>query len=115
LDSGISNGLDELEINFDFTTQEVTMTYMLCRNRVADFARWKAVFASHAEAHREAGLKLIKVWRALDDPNNVFFVFEVASLEKAKAFISNPEAAKAGEASGVLDGEYHFLEEAGRY
>jgi len=91
------------------------MTYMLCRNHVADFARWKAIFVSHAQAHREAGLHLVKIWRALDDPNNVFFLFEVGSMEKAKAFISNPEAAKAAQSSAVLDGEYHFVEDAGGY
>jgi hypothetical protein len=91
------------------------MTYMLCRNRVADFSRWKAVFASHAVAHQDAGLRLVTIWRSVEDPNNVFFLFEVASIEKAKAFISNPAAAKAGESSGVLDGEYHFVEDAGGY
>jgi hypothetical protein len=91
------------------------MTYMLCRNRVADFARWKAVFRSHQAAHREAGLRLVNLWRGLDDADNVFFVFEVANLEMAQAFIGNPEAAKAGEASGVIDGEYHFVEDAGTY
>jgi hypothetical protein len=91
------------------------MIYMLCRNRVTDFARWKAVFASHEAAHREAGLRLVQIWRAVEEPNNVFFLFEVAGMEKAREFIGNPEAAKAGEASGVLDGEYHFVEDAGAY
>ena len=91
------------------------MTYMLCRNRVADYSRWKNVFASRAAAHRDAGLRLIHLWRTVEDPNNVFFLFEVASMEKAREFISHPEAAKAGEASGVLDGEYHFVEDAGGY
>jgi len=91
------------------------MTYMLCRNRVADFAQWRAVFASHEAAHREASLRLVSLWRALEEPNNVFFMFEVASLEKARNFISNPEAAKAAEASGVMNGEYHFVEDAGGY
>jgi len=91
------------------------MTYLLCRNRVEEFAKWKEVFASHAQAHRDADLHLVKIWSALDDPNNVFFLFEVGSLEKAKTFISNPEAAKAGQYSGVIDGEYHFVEDAGRY
>jgi hypothetical protein len=95
--------------------KDAPMIYMLCRNRVADYSRWKAVLASHAQAHRDAGLQLVKIWRALDDPNNVFFLFEVASIEKAKAFISNPEAAQAGQSSGVLDGEYHFVEDAGHY
>lgn len=91
------------------------MNYMLCRNRVADFARWKAVFASHQAVHQAAGLRLVNIWRGLEQPNNVFFLFEVASMDKARAFISDPEAAKAAEASGVLDGEYHFLEDAEGY
>ena len=91
------------------------MTYLLCRNRVADFSQWKAVFTSHAQAHQHAGLRLMHLWRGVQEPNNVFFLFEVASVEKAQEFISNPEAAKAGEASGVLEGEYHFVEDAGGY
>ena len=91
------------------------MTYMLCRNRVADFSRWKAVFASHEAAHLSAGLRLIQIWRDVEDANNIFFLFEVASMAKAREFIGDPEAAKAGEVSGVLDGEYHFIEDAGVY
>jgi len=85
---------------------------MLCRNRVADFPAWKAVFDSHALAHREAGLHLRDLWRDLSDPNDVFFVFEVRDVERARAFIRDPLAAAAGRASGVLDGEYRFLESA---
>ena len=91
------------------------MIYMLCRNRVAEFSRWKAVFASHEAAHREAGLRLVHIWRGVEEPNNIFFLFEVASMEKAREFIGNPEAAKAGEASGAIDGEYHFVGDAGAY
>ena len=88
------------------------MTYMYCRNRVADYQRWKAVFDTHLEAHHEAGLRLIHLGRELEDPQNVFFVFEVLDLEKAKAFVSDPAAAEAGEASGVIDGEIHLVESA---
>jgi len=91
------------------------MTYMLCRNRVADFSRWHAVFASHQAAHRDAGLRLVNLWRSVEEPNNIFFLFEVASMDKAQEFIADPEAAKAGQASGVIDGEYHFIEDAGGY
>jgi hypothetical protein len=91
------------------------MTYLLCRNRVADFARWKAVFASHQTAPQGAGLQLAGIWRSLEEPNNIFFMFEVAGVEAARAFISDPGAAKAGEESGVIDGEYHFIEDATGY
>lgn len=89
------------------------MIVMLCRNRVADFAKWKAVFDSHAQAHRAAGLRLKGVRREFDNPNNVFFTFDVADLDKAREFISDP--AEAGETSGVQDGEYHFLESTAGY
>lgn len=86
------------------------MMWMLCRNRVADFAKWKAVFDSHTQAHRAAGLELRNLWCDVEDRNNVFFVFEIASLDRARAFINDPASAEAGRVSGVLDGEVHFLE-----
>ena len=88
---------------------------MLCRNRLTDFARWESVFRSHTEAHEQAGLRLLHLWRGVDEPNNVFFMFEVASIEKAQEFVSTPEAAQVGEAAGVVDGEYHFVEDPGGY
>jgi hypothetical protein len=87
------------------------MVYMICRNRVANFPKWKQVIDTHAGAHREAGLSLLHLWRDLEDSSNVFFVFEVASIQKARAFISAPEAAEAAKTSGVLEGEYHFVED----
>ena len=85
------------------------MTVMLCRNRVADFQTWKAVFDSNAPAARAAGLVLKDLWRDIADPDNVFFLFEVRNLDAARVFIADPAAAEAGRVSGVLDGEYHFL------
>ncbi len=86
------------------------MVVMLCRNRVADFSKWKAVFDANAQSARDAGLNLRDMWRQLEDPNNVFFLFDVASVDKARAFISDPAAAEAGKISGVQEGEYYFLE-----
>ena len=86
------------------------MTYMLCRNRVGDYAKWKAVFDSHTEAHQAAGLQLVEMWRGVEDPNNVFFLFKVGDVDRARDFVSDPEAAEAGEVSGVIDGEIHFVE-----
>jgi hypothetical protein len=88
----------------------IDMRVMLCRNRVEDFSTWKVVFDSHTEAHRDSGLRLMNLWRDLEEPNNIFFLFEVTDIDKARQFIDQPEAAEAGRVSGVLDGEYHFLE-----
>ena len=91
------------------------MVVMLCRNRVADFEKWKKVFDSNPQAVRDAGLRLVKLWREVKEPNNVFFLFEVTDTDKARAFITSPAAAEAGKTSGVLDGECHFLEPSADY
>jgi len=91
------------------------MTYMLARNRVEDFERWHAVFASHRASHVSAGLTLESVWRVKGDPNTVFFLFEVADVARAEAFISDPSSAEAGKEAGVLEGEYHYVENAPGY
>jgi hypothetical protein len=91
------------------------MTYLLCRNRVEDFAHWKSVFASHQARHIEAGLILLNLWRDSENANNVFFLFEVRSVDQARAFIGSSQAAKVGQRAGVLDGDYHFLDDAGGY
>lgn len=91
------------------------MTYMLCRNRVEDFAKWKIVFDSHPEAHQAAGMRLVGMWRGIEDPNNVFFTFEIASVDRAKEFINDPDSARAGEVSGVIDGEVYFAESVPGY
>ncbi len=51
------------------------------------------------------------MWASATDPNNVFFLFQIEDSGKAKQFIDDPRAAQAGKTSGVLDGEYHFIED----
>jgi hypothetical protein len=79
------------------------MTYLICRNKVADFARWKRVFDSHAEAQRQFGLRLEHLWRSIDDPNEVFMLFQVDDLDKARGFVASPQVPGARQASGVID------------
>ena len=89
------------------------MIQMLCRNRVADFPHWRGIFESQTPAASAAGLELVKLWQDLDNPNNVFFLFNVHDLAAAKAFIHSPQGAEVGKQAGVLDGEYHFISVSG--
>lgn len=88
------------------------MIYMLCRNRVRNYEKWRTVFDSHTNDHHKAGLSLVHLWRSVDDAHTVFFLFEVHDIERAKAFISAPEGAKTGKRAGVIEVDIHFLEEA---
>jgi hypothetical protein len=86
------------------------MLYMLVRNKVADYGKWKQIFDSQAEANRAAGLTPAHLWRDAEDPNTVWFVLEVADIERAKQYLGAPESAEIGRAAGVIDGEVHFIE-----
>lgn len=87
------------------------MIYMLVRNRVEDYGRWRSLFDAEAEAAAAHGLELSGLWREVGDANNVFFMFAVESVERAQAFLDRPESIEMGKAAGVIDGDYHFVED----
>jgi hypothetical protein len=91
------------------------MNYMLCRNRVRNFSAWKRVFDSHADAHRKAGLKLVHLWQDDDSPSQVFFLFEVEDVTRARAFVNSPDAPSAARESGLIEGEFHFFKQSQGY
>lgn len=86
------------------------MIVMLCRNDVRDYEKWRAVFNGDAEAHNSVGLTLAWIARDQSAPNVIFFAFNVADLAKAKSFIAAPDAKQQAERSGVIGGDYHFIE-----
>ena len=83
---------------------------LLVRNRVEDFKKWYAYFEADSEAAAEYGLTLASLWQTSGDPNNVFFLLDVQDVERADAFMARPESQEIGVKSGVVDGEFHYLE-----
>ena len=79
------------------------MNYLICRNKVANFDQWKRVFDSHAEAQTKAGLRIERIWRGLDNAHDVFMLFAVDDLDKAKAFLNSPSVPDAQRTSGMID------------
>ena len=91
------------------------MIYMHCRIRVADFPKWKAAMEADAKAQHDAGMRLIHLWRGVEESKMAFFVLEVYSVEKARAFLNPAAVAEASKAAGVLDFEWHFVESVEGY
>ncbi len=83
---------------------------LLVRNKVKDFSKWYAYFAQDSTAAAEYGVTLAGLWQTVDDPNNVFFLLDVEDLDRANAFMARPESQEIGAKSGVIDGEFHYLE-----
>ena len=86
---------------------------LLVRNKVQEFDHWKNVFDANLEPPRAAGLALSLMWRSADDPNEVFFLFEVEDRGRAEAFMRAPESSATGEEAGVIEGEAHFVNPVG--
>ena len=68
------------------------------------------MFDANATECVDSGLVLKDMWRCVNDPNNVFFVFDVTDKNKADEFVNSPESAKVGEDAGVIDGELFYIE-----
>ena len=86
------------------------MTMLLCRNKVEDFGQWKKVFDSHSKAQRESGLRIKNVWQNIEDANEVFMLFDVDDLAKAKGFIYSAEVPHAQKAAGMaVKPEMYFI------
>ncbi len=83
---------------------------LLVRNKVKDFSKWYAYFEKDSDTAAEYGVTLAGLWRTSDDPNNVFFVLDVEDVDRANAFMGRPESQEIGVKSGVIDGEFHYLE-----
>jgi len=75
---------------------------------VKDFDHWKSVFDANLEPPRAAGPTLSHVWRSIDDPNDVFSLFEVEDRGRAESFMQAPESAATGVEAGVIGTEGTF-------
>ena len=84
---------------------------LLVRNRAEDVDRWKRRFDEQDDSARAAGLKLVHLWRSVDEPAQVYFLFDVEDRARAEAFMSTPEAEAVGRAAGVVVGDAWFLME----
>ncbi len=79
------------------------MPYLIVRQKVEDYARWKPVFDEHATARQEAGSKGIRVLRSADEPNEVLAISEWETLEQARQFAQSPGLREAMQRAGIAD------------
>ena len=86
------------------------MAHLLIQHKVADFAKWKTAYDTHAAARQSAGLKEEHLWRSADNANEVVILFAAADLGKAKAFAASPDLREVMQKAGVVDKpDVHFL------
>lgn len=78
------------------------MHYLLARHGVRDYAHWRRLFDADAPNQREAGMRVLDVFREPGDPDCAVFLFAVADRARAEAFMARPGGEKIAEEAGVL-------------
>lgn len=62
---------------------------LLVRHPVEDFERWMNTFKGHEQERANAGVHILLVTQALDDPNDVMMMFSVTDPETVSDYMSS--------------------------
>ena len=85
------------------------MNYGLIRRKVADFSKWKAIYDSNEPTRQEAGVKEKYVLHNVDDPNEVFTIFELEDVQKAREFFGSAALRAGMQQAGTVDQPDFYL------
>ena len=77
------------------------MAIVIATHKVKDFKVWKPFFDADIKRRNEMGIKVLKNGHRADDPNDIYFIWEVA------------DAAKFKEAADKDQGLHEIMEKAG--
>lgn len=86
------------------------MIYMHCSIRVADFRTWQTKMYADIQSQLDAGLKLIHLWRSVDNPNQAFMLLEVSDQDKAAQHLNPSDVKRSADAAGVLEFSWCFVQ-----
>jgi len=88
------------------------MSYTLVRIAFEDFEKFKAVFEEAANLRQSHGSKGVRVFRNVDQPNEVMIVGEYEDLARARQLFQSPDFRAAIQRAGVTGRpEVSFMEE----
>lgn len=90
------------------------MAHILVHHKIEEYNKWKSAFDAHSSFRAENGSMGGKIFRNADDPNDLFILLEISSIENAKKFAQSDELKEAMQKAGVISiPEVYFIEEAG--
>ena len=87
------------------------MSYVMVKQKVADYARWKPIFDADGANRETGGSQGGHLFRSADDPNEVVILF-AWDLQQARQYSQREEVSAKMQATGLLGPpEISFLEE----
>jgi len=77
------------------------MIYLLIQHEVADYPVWKAAFDSALDWRTKNGERGCRIFRGVQNPNDLTLLFEWENFEKARLFIASDELKTRMASAGV--------------
>jgi len=78
------------------------MAFILVRQNVENYKKWKNTFNDAFEMRKEFGEKNNRVFRSSDKPNELFILLEWVSLPSARRFAKSKELHNCMKKAGVV-------------
>lgn len=78
------------------------MVTAIIQHEVKDFNEWKKVFDEDQPNVEKAGAKLIGVYTAIDNPNDVTMIYEAPNVELYDTLMSDPHRQAEIQRAGVI-------------
>jgi len=87
------------------------MYFVYGTHRVKNFENWRKVFDTGERQRQKAEIEVRKIFRSVNDPNEVHFLLESSSVDAVYEFFRSEALRKNMKEAGVL-GEpvFHILE-----
>jgi hypothetical protein len=85
------------------------MDHILAKIKGVKMEDIKNVLKADVAKHAEQGLILRHIWRNADDPDEIFFIFTTADLDRARKFIEMAHAEVLKENPNAILPEMLFL------
>lgn len=89
------------------------MAFIIVRQKVEDYQKWKRVFAAAAVLRKASGEKSCKVFRSSEDLNEVIVLSQWDDLRNAVKYSQNKLFKEAAEKAGILTKPVLYLPEEG--
>jgi hypothetical protein len=86
-----------LQRRIPMNTENLTLHF-----KVKDFNAWQTSYNGSEKNRTSAGITKSKVFRSIDDPNDVLILQDVADVSKARTWYSSSEMKSVMEKSGVV-------------
>ena len=91
------------------------MSYLLIKQNVGEFNKWKSFYDKHSNIRRESGSQGARVFRNANNPNEALLLFEWNNIENARKFTQSDDLRLRMQEAGVTgQPDFYFLDEVER-